>query len=78
MKRSEWLYGLFYRTRTPIGNGEQLNYCVWSPNGVDVAFVWDNNVFVHRSGVETKLTEDGVNDVIYNGVPDWVYEGLPL
>lgn len=62
---------------TNIGNSELLNFCVWSPNGQDVAFVRSNNVFIHRSsGVETQLTDDGVDGVIYNGVPDWVYEGL--
>ncbi|XP_037044389.1 venom dipeptidyl peptidase 4-like isoform X1 [Bradysia coprophila] len=58
-----------------IGNGELLNFCVWSPNGEDVAFVFKNNVFVRRaSGEEIQLTSDGVDGVIYNGVPDWVYE----
>lgn len=68
---------LDHREIKNIGNGELLNFCVWSPNGQDVAFVRSNNVFIHRaSGVETQLTNDGVDGVIYNGVPDWVYEGL--
>lgn len=52
-----------------------LNYCVMSPNGQDVAFVKANNVYVFRNSVETQLTFDGIDGVIYNGVPDWVYEG---
>lgn len=68
---------LFHRTITKIGNGELLNFCVFSPNGQDVAFVRNNDVYIHRaSGEETQLTFDGIDGIIYNGVPDWVYEGL--
>ncbi len=70
---------MIFRSKTNIGNGEFLNFCVWSPNGLDVAFVFKNNVYIHRaSGEESQLTYDGIDGVIYNGVPDWVYEGLNL
>lgn len=59
-----------------IGGGEPLNFCVLSPNGNLVAFVRDNNVFMQTiSGDEVQLTSDGINGIVYNGVPDWVYEG---
>lgn len=40
-----------------------------------LAYVHNNNVYVHLEGKEEpQLTWDGKNGVIYNGVPDWVYE----
>lgn len=42
-----------------------------------MAFVHDNNVFVHYvDGTKStvQITEDGVVGVVYNGIPDWVYE----
>lgn len=52
-----------------------LNLCVWSPNAQHVFFVKDNDVYFLRNLVdEIRLTDDGIVGVIYNGVPDWVYE----
>lgn len=68
---------ILFRTITNIGGGELLNLCVLSPNGYPVAFVKENNVFVQTiTGDEVQLTNDGINGVVYNGVPDWVYEGF--
>jgi dipeptidyl-peptidase 4 len=47
-----------------------------SPDGLKVAFVRDNNIFVKdlASNAEEQITSDGkVNEVI-NGATDWVYE----
>ena len=46
-----------------------------SPNGKQVAFVRDNNLFVTTlaTGAEQQLTHDGSENVI-NGTTDWVYE----
>ncbi|MCE1165506.1 MAG: S9 family peptidase [Bacteroidetes bacterium] len=47
-----------------------------SPDGSYVAYVADNNLFVRslKSGDEIRVTKDGEQNKIINGVPDWVYE----
>lgn len=47
-----------------------------SPNGKQVAYVKDNNIYIYDLGAnETKqVTVDGVKNEIINGVTDWVYE----
>lgn len=61
---------------TTISNGDEIQVCLWSPTGNSIAFVKENDVYYIDSanGVERRLTFDGVPGVIYNGVPDWVYE----
>lgn len=67
---------LIFRDITKIGGGALLNFCVLSPSGNRVAFVRDNNVYEQMiGGDEVQLTGDGINGIVYNGVPDWVYEG---
>lgn len=49
---------------------------VWSPVGAALAFVYKNNIF-YKPDLDTQaiqITTSGVEDVIYNGIPDWVYE----
>lgn len=47
-----------------------------SPNGEKVAYVYENNLFVKdlSTGDLVKVTEDGEENKIINGVTDWVYE----
>lgn len=52
-----------------------IQYAAWSPKDPKViAFVWRNNIFNWNDGQVTQITKDGVPGVVYNGVPDWVYE----
>ena len=59
-----------------------LQYLTWSPQGDAYAYVYRCNIF-YKPGIKsskvypittdgTQKTEDGP---IYNGIPDWVYEG---
>ncbi|RMH18812.1 MAG: S9 family peptidase, partial [Gemmatimonadetes bacterium] len=50
-------------------------YAKFSPDGTKVGFVRDNDLYVVDldTGVETRLTHDGGEDII-NGTFDWVYE----
>lgn len=62
-----------------IADQQEVSICILSPTGQSLAYVKDNNVYYRASLVgagstETSLTEDGVPGVIYNGIPDWVYE----
>ncbi len=49
---------------------------LFSPDGSQIAFVKDNNMFVYS--IQTKnvkqITTDGKKNAIINGVTDWVYE----
>ncbi|CAG8545177.1 16226_t:CDS:10, partial [Racocetra persica] len=51
-----------------------ISYAEWSPVGHDIAFVKDNDVYVSLGLTEERrITYDG-SDVVFNGVPDWIYE----
>lgn len=57
-------------------NGPQQSP-VWSPDGLKVAFVRDNNIYLIKllyGNSESQVTKDGERNSIINGVPDWVYE----
>jgi len=45
----------------------------------DIAYVHDNDIyhvtFTAGGSKVRRLTENGVPGIIYNGIPDWVYEG---
>ncbi|XP_052868310.1 venom dipeptidyl peptidase 4 [Anopheles cruzii] len=60
-----------------VANQEEVSICILSPTGQSLAYVKDNNVYYRASlldNTEIPLTTDGVPGIIYNGVPDWVYE----
>lgn len=46
-------------------------------NDVLQAYVWNNNVYVKASPTAepVQITQDGEENKIFNGIPDWVYEG---
>jgi dipeptidyl-peptidase 4 len=48
----------------------------YSPTGKLVAFVRDNNIFIHNIEFreDEQITFDGKKNEIINGYPDWVYE----
>ncbi len=51
-------------------------FAKFSPDGTEVAFVRDRNLFVTdlATGQERALTTDGAPGTIINGTTDWVYE----
>ncbi|XP_069355434.1 venom dipeptidyl peptidase 4-like [Maniola hyperantus] len=55
-----------------------LQNFVWGPTGTSLAFVYENNVFLQYNLTITsppeQLTTTGLENVVYHGVPDWVYE----
>ena len=63
------------KTASLLSGGKQ-QYAAFSPNGNQVAFVRDNNLFVKDliSGKEDAITKDGKQNEIINGATDWVYE----
>ena len=63
------------KTASLLSSGKQ-QYAAFSPDGNQVAFVRDNNLFVKDliSGKEDAITKDGKQNEIINGATDWVYE----
>ncbi|SPE36957.1 Peptidase S9B dipeptidylpeptidase IV domain protein [Candidatus Sulfopaludibacter sp. SbA6] len=57
------------------GQGSDLLFAKFSPDGSRVAYVRDTNVYVEdlAGGAIRQLTSDGTN-MILNGVSDWVYD----
>ena len=50
---------------------------VWSPDGKQVAFVRDNNIYLVKllyGNAESQVTKDGKKNEVINGIPDWVNE----
>uniref|UniRef100_A0A182JT27 Venom dipeptidyl peptidase 4 n=1 Tax=Anopheles christyi TaxID=43041 RepID=A0A182JT27_9DIPT len=71
------IYDTLSDTVYPIANQEEVSICILSPTGQSLAYVKDNNVYYRAAlldPVERSLTTNGVPGVIYNGIPDWVYE----
>ncbi|XP_017099307.2 venom dipeptidyl peptidase 4 isoform X1 [Drosophila bipectinata] len=69
------VYDIETNTTVQIHKGEKLAYCGWSPLRDRLAYVYLNNVYIHfNENLEISITDDGVDGVVYNGVPDWVYE----
>lgn len=59
-----------------IANGEEIQIAFFAPNGNGLAYIQDNNIYYmnFEFGLPAIITVDGVPGVIYNGIPDWVYE----
>jgi len=49
---------------------------LFSPDGEKIAYVSENNLFIFdlNTKTETKITTDGQQNHIINGITDWVYE----
>lgn len=60
----------------PVYEGGKQQFAALSPDGNNVAFVANNNLFFKdlASGKTIRVTSDGEKNKIINGLPDWVYE----
>ncbi|KAK2154977.1 hypothetical protein LSH36_252g03048 [Paralvinella palmiformis] len=54
----------------------KLQYAGWSPQGHALTFVYDNDLFYQKDPftTATRVTHTGKKKIIFNGIPDWVYE----
>ncbi|XP_074521071.1 dipeptidyl peptidase 4-like [Halichoeres trimaculatus] len=54
----------------------EVQYFSWAPAGNKLAYVWKNNVYMKTSpeSPPEQVTVSGVENLIFNGHPDWVYE----
>nr|XP_042904478.1 inactive dipeptidyl peptidase 10-like [Parasteatoda tepidariorum] len=55
-----------------------FQYVAWGSTGSQMAYVYRNNIYYlseyGESAKPTALTQSGEEGVIFNGIPDWVYE----
>ncbi|KOC62680.1 Venom dipeptidyl peptidase 4, partial [Habropoda laboriosa] len=72
------LYFSKRKTYTDIANGARLTYFKWSPTENALIYVHENDIYYQVFSEEgsdlRRITNTGVIDEIYNGIPDWVYE----
>ncbi len=60
-----------------LTNGGPVQVPSFSPDGHNIAFVRDNNIFLVKmlfDNAEVQVTKDGELGKIRNGIPDWAYE----
>ena len=60
-----------------LSDGGKQQAPLWSPDGTQVAFVRDNNIYLVKllyDNAESQVTKDGKFNEIINGIPDWVNE----
>lgn len=55
---------------------DKVQYFAWAPVGNKLAYVWENNVYIKTSpgSAPRQVTFNGKENLILNGIPDWVYE----
>lgn len=56
----------------------RLQYAGWLGNTTGLIMVYNNDIYVRKSAIEEeiRITDTGYQNVIYNGVPDWLYQGI--
>lgn len=76
--KADWyIYTIQSRKLEKLSEGGPQQAPTWSPDGQQVAFVRDNNIFLVKllyDNAESQVTKDGKVNEIINGIPDWVYE----
>ena len=72
-----YIYTIKSRKLEKLSDGGPQQCPVWSPDGLQVAFVRDNNIFLVKllyDNAENQVTKDGKFNEVINGIPDWVNE----
>lgn len=63
---------------SPKVQPQRLQFAKWLGNTSALVIVADNDIYLRTSpskDEEYRLTFTGKPDVVYNGVPDWLYQG---
>jgi len=75
-KAINYVFDLKSKALNLLIDGNKQSYATFSPNGSNVAFVRDNNLYIKNlsdNGL-VAVTSDGKKNEIINGYADWVYE----
>ena len=75
-KSINYIWDIKSKKLTPLSNGGKQQLAAFSPDGKNIAFIRENNLFVKdlNAEKEIQITKDGLKNKIINGAPDWVYE----
>ncbi|KAL3281826.1 hypothetical protein HHI36_005026 [Cryptolaemus montrouzieri] len=63
--------------QSPKTQPERLQYAKWLGHTNSLLMVFNNDLYLRQSPLfenDTRLTFTGKPDVIYNGIPDWLYQ----
>ncbi len=72
-----YIYSIGNNKMEPLSDGGPQQTPIWSPDGTQVAFVRDNNIYLVKllyNNAESQVTKDGKRNEVINGLPDWVNE----
>ena len=72
-----YIFNIANNKLEPLSDGGPQQTPVWSPDGLQVAFIRENNIFLVKllyNNAESQVTKDGKKNEIINGLPDWVNE----
>ena len=72
-----YIYMIQNNKLEPLSDGGPQQTPVFSPDGNQIAFVRDNNIYLVKllyDNAESQVTKDGAFNKVINGIPDWVYE----
>lgn len=57
-----------------------LRYATWTKLGNSLVYVYENDIYFRQVPTvvtaDARLTSDGEPEGVFNGIPDWVYEGI--
>ena len=72
-----YIYTLQNNRLVPLSDNGPQQTPLFSPDGQQIAFVRDNNIFLVKllyDNAEVQVTKDGQCNEVINGIPDWVNE----
>ena len=72
-----YIFNVRNNTLETLSDGGPQQVPLFSPDGNQIAFVRDNNIFLVKllfGNSESQVTNDGKFNHVLNGIPDWVYE----
>lgn len=72
-----YIYDMYNNKVTPLSDGGPQQTPLFSPDGNQIAFVRENNIYLVKllyGNSESQVTKDGKHNEIINGIPDWVNE----
>jgi dipeptidyl-peptidase-4 len=72
-----YIYNVHNNRIVPLSEKGAQQTPLFSPDGQQIAFVRDNNIFLVKllyDNAEVQVTRDGRRNAVINGIPDWVNE----
>lgn len=73
------IYPAFKPAESLEGENPRLRYASWSPdkNQPSLLLVYKNNIYYQQDlqATATQITDSGEENLIYNGIPDYTFEG---